>query len=374
MSSGKNYVYSSSGTGDKQPGRRVEFTVPATSGLVSTSGQGWYDTNYNSRNTVGKNTENLFLVRSSEKTLGDSRYQPLNNRQETDNLVKSFVTTNMMMSSNVSEPMRITSTKPSNNFGPMSSQMIPGVKTTETVSMNNYVDELGKRNQMLQLKCDDLRKENEKLAKDSRTLLIVQSRLEEKTSENEEQTRRINSMNAMVDDLKSEMVGKQNKINALTEQINQIFQKMPGKIYLDQSNRILTSDEYKLQQELQNIQSKYLSAQSEIDKLYTQNYEYKKLLGEEYNEEDEDVTKLRYHNSLQSSNNQIQILNRRMQMMFKENDMLRTELNFLRATDILGDGQIQRKVTRALVEPDTGDPPTQGGQPNAFADSQKVQS
>ena len=115
------------------------------------------------------------------------------------------------------------------------------------------------------------------------------------------------------------------------------------------SNKILSAEEWELEQQLRDAHEKILLLQKERDRLFTQNYEYRKMLGEHddlLNDSDDNLAEQRYQNSLQSANGELQKVKKKLASIFKENELLRNELNILRGVDSLDQDEIKRELIR----------------------------
>ena len=222
--------------------------------------------------------------------------------------------------------------------------------TGVTVSMQGYIEELSQKYKRIAEQHENLKHENYKLKQDSEALIICKGRLEEKESEKAELERSLKFMQASMKELKDEYNKSCDRNKQLNEQLNDIFTKMPGRFHMgSHSNKILSAEEWELEQQLRDAHEKILLLQKERDRLFTQNYEYRKMLGEHddlLNDSDDNLAEQRYQNSLQSANGELQKVKKKLASIFKENELLRNELNILRGVDSLDQDEIKRELIR----------------------------
>jgi hypothetical protein len=238
--------------------------------------------------------------------------------------------------------------------------------TGVTVSMQGYLEELSQKYRRLAEQHESLKYENQRLKLDSEALIICKGRLEEKESEKSEIDRSLKFMQSSMKELKEEYNKSCERNRQLNEQLNEIFTKMPGKFHMgSHGNKILSAEEWELEQQLRDAHEKILVLQKEKDKLFTQNYEYRKMLGEHddlLNDSDDNLVEQRYQNSLQSANSELQKVKKKLSSIAKENELLRNELNILRGVDSLEQDEVKRKLTRGHLSPKHPDSPTDQGQ------------
>lgn len=232
--------------------------------------------------------------------------------------------------------------------------------TGVTVSMQGYIEELSQKYKRLAEQHETLKHENHKLKQDSEALIICKGRLEEKESEKSELERSLKFMQASMKELKDEYNKSCDRNKQLNEQLNEIFTKMPGRFHMgSHGNKILSAEEWELEQQLRDAYEKILLLQKERDKLFTQNYEYRKMLGEHddlLNDSDDNLNEQRYQNSLQSANSELQKVKKKLASISKENELLRNELNILRGVDSLDQDEIKRKLNRCHFSSEHPDP------------------
>ena len=168
--------------------------------------------------------------------------------------------------------------------------------TSSKIEMNTYVEELSLRCQSQALKIEEMRRENERLSRDSKSLTLVQSRLDEKMSENGDLYRRIESSEALFSELQNNLSNKQLKINELSNQLNDIIKQSNGRLQFE-GNKILSAQEFLLQKNNKALEDEILFYKSEIENLSCQNYEYRRLMGEDGNDTnyDDELAEKKYN-------------------------------------------------------------------------------
>ena len=216
------------------------------------------------------------------------------------------------------------------------------------IETNNRVNELRVQNRMKQTQLDRLESENMKYKRDADNLYIVRGRLEENELEKKKLEANSLHLESTIKQLKQEVERLNNKNYSLQSQINSVLNHNPDHFKYDPNNEhIYTKREWELIEENKQLSNKVFQTEKERDKLYVENFEFKKNAGikeVDLNETDEDILKMNYENNLQVSELNIKRLERKLKRIEEENTILHNELNILRSLDILDEDSLKGKL------------------------------
>lgn len=216
-------------------------------------------------------------------------------------------------------------------------------------NLNNHVTELNSQIRRLTEKTDQLYNENRSLKKDADSLTICRGRLEERENELKRMNSNTNFLESNISNLKAELENSYAQSRQLSNQLAEIFNKNPGKYHMDQiSKRILSADEYEMERRIKTLQEKVLSVEKERDRLFLENYEYKKLHGDtnEIGQDPEEFLGMRYQNGLQIASLDLNKSRKKIEALQSENDLLRNELNILRGIDCFEENDVKSGLMR----------------------------
>lgn len=218
-----------------------------------------------------------------------------------------------------------------------------------SVSQSNQITELQNQVRRLTEKSDQLFVENRNLKKDSEALIICRGRLEEKEAELKKLLADNKFQETTVGNLRVELERAYQKNQQLSTQIADMFNKNPGRFHMDiPSQKIMTAEEYDLELRVRDLQERLIGLEKERDRLFVENYEFKKLHGEEIDAlEPDDLLGARYHNGLQITNMDLTKAKRKVEALQTENELLRNELNILRGIDCFEEDDVKSGLSRA---------------------------
>lgn len=218
-----------------------------------------------------------------------------------------------------------------------------------SASAANQITDLTLQVKRLTEKTDQLFNENQKLKKDSEALIICRGRLEEKDSELKKLHTSNQFLETSMGNLRIELERAYDQNRQLTQQLTDMFNKNPGKFHMDMnSKRVVSAEEYDLSVKVRELEEKLLKLEKDRDRLFVENFEYKKLHGEEVGNLDaEDLLGARYQNGLQITSLDLSKAKRKIDSLQSENDLLRNELNILRGIDCFEENDVKSGITRA---------------------------
>lgn len=215
-------------------------------------------------------------------------------------------------------------------------------------NLNQHVADLNSQIRRLTEKSDQLFNENRVLKKDSESLVICRGRLEEKENEVKKYISNNGFLEVNIKNLKAEIERSYEQNRQLSNQLSDIFNKNPGRFHMDQVTRkILSAEEYEMERKIQSLEEKVLNLEKERDKLFIENYEFKKLHGEEIEiETPGDMFGSRYHNGLQIASLDLNKSKKKIDSLQNENNLLRNELNILRGIDCFEEDEVKSTFKR----------------------------
>ena len=187
-----------------------------------------------------------------------------------------------------------------------------------------------------------LQRKVEELAKDSENLIITQNRLFEKENELRSLQKTLQSTEALVSELRNELNCRDQKINQLSRQVEEIIRKSTVPIRIDgREGKVLSADEYRLQKDNESLKSELNRLRIESDKLFTENYEFRKLRGERAFLDSEDNDSERAQHTMIELSRDLDRMKRKVNDTESDNQLLRAELNFLRGADCFSEEEIR---------------------------------
>lgn len=217
-----------------------------------------------------------------------------------------------------------------------------------SASAANQITDLTLQVKRLTEKTDQLFNENQKLKKDSEALIICRGRLEEKDSELKKLHTSNQFLETSMGNLRIELERAYDQNRQLTQQLTDMFNKNPGKFHMDMnSKRVISAEEYDLGVKVRELEEKLHNLEKDRDRLFVENFEYKKLHGEEIGNLDaEDLLGARYQNGLQITSMDLNKAKRKIDNLQSENDLLRNELNILRGIDCFEENDVKSEIIR----------------------------
>ena len=227
--------------------------------------------------------------------------------------------------------------------------MNPQIHTLETnTHSTNVINELNLQIRRLTEKSDQLFNENRTLKKDSESLVLCRGRLEEKENEVRKLVSNNNFLETNIKNLKSELDKSYEQNRQLNSQLADMFNKNPGRFHMNvDTKRIMSAEEYDLERKVKDLEEKLLNVEKERDRLFIQNYEYKKLHGDDNEDHEADeLTGMRYQNGMQIVNLDLNKARKKVQALSAENELIRNELNILRGIDCFEENEVKRRLTR----------------------------
>lgn len=217
-----------------------------------------------------------------------------------------------------------------------------------SVAQANQITELQSQSRRLTEKSDQMYVENRALKKDSEALIICRGRLEEKESELKKLLGDHKFQETTIGNLRVELERAYQKNQQMSTQIADMFNKNPGRFHMDiSSQKIMSAEEYELECKVRELQDKLISIEKERDRLFVENYEFKKLRGDDIDAlEPEDLMGARYHNGLQIASLDLNKAKKKVESLQTENELLRTELNILRGIDCFEEDDVKSYLSR----------------------------
>jgi len=235
-------------------------------------------------------------------------------------------------------------------FGQAETRSVRAINGGEfSVTQANQVTDLNNQVRRLTEKSDQLFNENRALKRDSEALIICRGRLEEKESEVKKLLGDNKFHETTIGNLRVELERAYQQNKTLSTQIADMFNKNPGRFHMDiNSQKIMSAEEYEMECKIRELQDKLITLEKERDRLFVENYEFKKLHGEEIDAlEPDDLMGARYHNGLQITNLDLNKAKRKVEALQTENDLLRNELNILRGIDCFEENDVKSGLIRA---------------------------
>ena len=264
------------------------------------------------------------------------------------NITTEKLTSHKVYSTNEFESA-YTAPKTIGTFGQKDIYSTPQIQSVDSNSqLINTINDLNAQLRRLTEKSDQLFNENRNLKKDSESLVLCRGRLEEKEGEMKKMISNNNFLETNIKNLKNELDRAYESNRQLQTQLTEMFNKNPGRFHMDtNTKKILSAEEYDLERKIKSLEEKLVNVEKERDRLFIQNYEFKKLHGEEHDgTEPEELMGMRYQNGLQIASLDLNKAKKKIESLMTENELIRNELNILRGIDCFEENEVKSELTR----------------------------
>ena len=216
------------------------------------------------------------------------------------------------------------------------------------IATNNMVNELKFQISKKDSEIDQLESENSRLRKEVESLAIVKGRLEEAKNEKQRVEGTSAHLESIIKSLKEEVQRLTDRNLNLQQQMNTIMAHNPGR-YRHDGDHVYTKKEWDLIEEKKQLEAKLYSTEKERDRLYIENYEFKRQKGivdADLDETNDEMMQLGYQNELQLARLGTKKIERKYKRLEEERNIMYKELQILRALDTEDETGVRSKLIR----------------------------
>lgn len=224
---------------------------------------------------------------------------------------------------------------------------------TIEISNNNVVNELKFQIAKKDAEISRLENDNNRLRREAETLTIVRGRLDEASADKQRMEGTTVYLESTIKSLKEEIQRLTDRNVNLQQQVNTIMNHNPGQ-YRHDGNSVYTKREWDLAEEKKALETKLFSVEKERDRLYIENYEFKRAKGiadPDLDMTSDEMAQMSYQNELQIAQLTIRKLDRRYKRLEEERSILHRELQVLRALDTVDEAGVRRDIIRPTSRP-----------------------
>lgn len=222
------------------------------------------------------------------------------------------------------------------------SQVMP--KKEEETFLQNVIGELKIQNQSKDEMIAKLQLENLNLQSRAQNAEKLQIQTNDLISQKNNLVATIKANDLQLANLQQEYRQVVEKNAQLMSQVSQMMSKYPSNFRVDtKTEKIITTEEWNLMNKNKELEQKVALLQKERDKLYLDNYEWKKMNNQEMLSLDDtqgEIMQLKYQNNLQMAELQINRLKTKLQQTEEEKNFIQNELDAIRKLDLGGQNEI----------------------------------